>query len=187
MRKYFGTDGVRGTVNREPMTAEFALRLGRAAGYVLTRHLSHSPHILIGKDTRLSGYMLESALCAGLTAQGMHVLLVGPVPTPAVAYLTRSLRADARVVLAALEASGLSVQVFAERESLDPQRLYYWRKRLGSDKALTVSPTFVEVPRHAPEPVEIALRSGRSLRVRESIDAATLRRFVTALEEDAAC
>ena len=101
MRKYFGTDGVRGTVNREPMTAEFALRLGRAAGYVLTRHLSHSPHILIGKDTRLSGYMLESALCAGLTAQGMNVLLVGPVPTPAVAYLTRSLRADAGVVLSA--------------------------------------------------------------------------------------
>ncbi len=101
MRKYFGTDGVRGTVNREPMTAEFALRLGRAAGYVLTRHLSHRPHILIGKDTRLSGYMLESALCAGLTAQGMNVLLVGPVPTPAVAYLTRSLRADAGVVLSA--------------------------------------------------------------------------------------
>jgi len=101
MRKYFGTDGVRGTVNREPMTAEFALRLGRAAGHVLTKHLSHRPHILIGKDTRLSGYMLESALCAGMTAQGMNVLLVGPVPTPAVAYLTRSLRADAGVVLSA--------------------------------------------------------------------------------------
>ncbi len=101
MRRYFGTDGVRGRVNQEPMTAEFALRLGRAAGHVLTRHLSHQPHILIGKDTRLSGYMIESALCAGLTAQGMNVLLVGPVPTPAVAYLTRSLRADAGVVLSA--------------------------------------------------------------------------------------
>ncbi|MDX8402278.1 MAG: phosphoglucosamine mutase [Mariprofundaceae bacterium] len=101
MRRYFGTDGVRGTVNCEPMTAEFALRLGRAAGYVLTRHLPHKPHILIGKDTRLSGYMIESALCAGLTAQGMNVLLVGPVPTPAVAYLTRSLRADAGVMLSA--------------------------------------------------------------------------------------
>jgi len=101
MRKYFGTDGVRGSVNTEPMTAEFALRLGRAAGHVLTRHLGHKPHILIGKDTRLSGYMIESALCAGLTAQGMNVLLVGPVPTPAVAYLTRSLRADAGVVLSA--------------------------------------------------------------------------------------
>ncbi len=101
MRKYFGTDGVRGTVNQEPMTADFALRLGRAAGYVLTRHLDHQPHILIGKDTRLSGYMLESALCAGLTSQGMNVLLVGPLPTPAVAYLTRSLRADAGVVLSA--------------------------------------------------------------------------------------
>lgn len=101
MRRYFGTDGVRGTVNREPMTAEFALKLGRAAGHVLTSHLSHTPHILIGKDTRLSGYMIESALCAGLTAQGMNVQLVGPVPTPAVAYLTRSLRADAGVMLSA--------------------------------------------------------------------------------------
>jgi len=101
MRRYFGTDGVRGTVNQEPMTAEFSLKLGRAAGHVLTRHLDHQPHILIGKDTRLSGYMIESALCAGLTAQGMNVLLVGPVPTPAVAYLTRSLRADAGVVLSA--------------------------------------------------------------------------------------
>lgn len=101
MRKYFGTDGVRGAVNKEPMTAEFALRLGRAAGFVLTRHLKHQPRILIGKDTRLSGYMIESGLCAGLTSQGMHVMLVGPVPTPAVAYLTRSLRADAGVVLSA--------------------------------------------------------------------------------------
>jgi len=101
MRKYFGTDGVRGTVNQDPMTAEFALRLGRAAGHVLTKHLPHKPHILIGKDTRLSGYMIESALCAGLTAQGMNVQLVGPVPTPAVAYLTRSLRADAGVMLSA--------------------------------------------------------------------------------------
>jgi len=100
-RHYFGTDGVRGTVNKSPMTAEFSLTLGRAAGHVLTRHLSHQPHILIGKDTRLSGYMIESALCAGLTAQGMNVLLVGPIPTPAVAYLTRSLRADAGVMLSA--------------------------------------------------------------------------------------
>jgi len=101
VRKYFGTDGVRGAVNEEPMTAEFALRLGRAAGFVLTRHLDHQPHVLIGKDTRLSGYMIESGLCAGLTSQGMNVMLVGPVPTPAVAYLTHSLRADAGVVLSA--------------------------------------------------------------------------------------
>jgi len=101
MKRYFGTDGVRGTVNKSPMTAEFALSLGRAAGHILTRHLSHQPHVLIGKDTRLSGYMIESALCAGLTAQGMNVLLVGPIPTPAVAYLTRSLRADAGVMLSA--------------------------------------------------------------------------------------
>jgi len=101
MRRYFGTDGVRGTVNEEPMTAEFALRLGRAAGFVLTKHLDHQPQILIGKDTRLSGYTIESGLCAGLTSQGMNVMLVGPIPTPAVAYLTRSLRADAGVVLSA--------------------------------------------------------------------------------------
>ncbi|MDX8393076.1 MAG: phosphoglucosamine mutase [Mariprofundales bacterium] len=101
IRKYFGTDGVRGRVNETPMTAEFALALGRAAGFILTNHLSHKPHILIGKDTRLSGYMIESALCAGLTAQGMNVLLVGPVPTPAVSYLTRSLRADAGIMLSA--------------------------------------------------------------------------------------
>lgn len=101
MRRYFGTDGVRGTVNKLPMTAEFALTLGRAAGHVLTRHMDHQPQILIGKDTRLSGYMIESALCAGLTAQGMNVLLVGPIPSPAVAYLTRSLRADAGVMLSA--------------------------------------------------------------------------------------
>ena len=101
MRRYFGTDGVRGTVNETVMTADFALTLGRAAGHVLTRHLAHQPHVLIGKDTRLSGYMIESALCAGLTAQGMNVLLVGPIPTPAVAYLTRSLRADAGVMLSA--------------------------------------------------------------------------------------
>jgi len=100
-RRYFGTDGVRGKVNEEPMTAEFALRLGRAAAYVLGKRLKHTPHVLIGKDTRLSGYMIESALCAGLTSQGMNVLLAGPVPTPAVAYLTRSLRADAGVMISA--------------------------------------------------------------------------------------
>ncbi len=101
MRHYFGTDGIRAKVNTNPMTAEFVLRLGQAAGHVLTRDCVHTPHVLIGKDTRLSGYMIESALCAGLTAQGINVLLVGPVPTPAVAYLTRSLRADAGVMLSA--------------------------------------------------------------------------------------
>ena len=100
-RKYFGTDGVRGRVNEEPMTPEFALKLGRAAGHVLGRNLPHVPQILIAKDTRLSGYMIESALCAGFTSQGVHVLLAGPIPTPAVAYLTRSLRADAGVMISA--------------------------------------------------------------------------------------
>ena len=92
-RTYFGTDGIRGRVGEEPITAEFALRLGRAAGTVL-RSQHARPRVLIGKDTRLSGYMLESALEAGLAAAGADVILLGPMPTPAVAFLTRSQRAQ---------------------------------------------------------------------------------------------
>jgi phosphoglucosamine mutase len=99
-RTYFGTDGIRGRVGVEPITAEFALKLGRAAGTVLSR--SHErPRVLIGKDTRLSGYMLESALEAGLAAAGADVVLLGPMPTPAVAFLTRSQRAQAGIVISA--------------------------------------------------------------------------------------
>lgn len=102
-RKYFGTDGVRGEVGGPVINAEFALRLGYAAGRVLAReHGSRSrPRVLIGKDTRLSGYMLESALEAGLSAAGIDTLLAGPVPTPAVAYLTRTLRLVAGIVISA--------------------------------------------------------------------------------------
>jgi len=102
-RKYFGTDGVRGEVGGPVINAEFALRLGYAAGRVLAReHASRSrPRVLIGKDTRLSGYMLESALEAGLSAAGIDTLLAGPVPTPAVAYLTRTLRLVAGIVISA--------------------------------------------------------------------------------------
>lgn len=102
-RKYFGTDGVRGKVGGAVINAEFALRLGYAAGLVLTaQHEGNSrPSVLIGKDTRVSGYMLESALEAGLSAAGIDVLLAGPIPTPAVAYLTRALRLDAGVVISA--------------------------------------------------------------------------------------
>jgi phosphoglucosamine mutase len=99
-RKYFGTDGIRGTANTPPMTAEVALRLGMAAG----RHFTQGDHrhsVVIGKDTRLSGYMLEPALTAGFTSVGMDVILVGPMPTPAVAMLTRSLRADLGVMISA--------------------------------------------------------------------------------------
>ena len=99
-RKYFGTDGIRGTANAEPMTAEIALRVGRAAGRHFIRG-DHRHRVVIGKDTRLSGYMLEPALTSGFTSAGMDVVLVGPLPTPAVAMLTRSLRADLGVMLSA--------------------------------------------------------------------------------------
>ena len=91
-RKLFGTDGVRGRANTYPMTAEMALRLGAAAGRFFRRDGSSAHRVVIGKDTRLSGYMLENALTAGLTSTGMNVLLLGPVPTPAVGFLTRSMR-----------------------------------------------------------------------------------------------
>ena len=99
-RKYFGTDGIRGTANRAPMTAETALRVGMAAGRVFTRG-EHRHRVVIGKDTRLSGYMIEPALVAGFTSVGMDVFQFGPLPTPAVAMLTRSLRADLGVMISA--------------------------------------------------------------------------------------
>jgi phosphoglucosamine mutase len=99
-RKLFGTDGVRGVANVEPMTCETALKLGRAAGHMFMKDdRRHS--ILIGKDTRLSGYMIESALVAGICSMGVDALLVGPMPTPAVAHITRSLKADAGIVISA--------------------------------------------------------------------------------------
>ena len=106
-KKIFGTDGVRGVANVEPVTAETALKLGRAAAHVFTQMHPRShpggsrPKIVLGKDTRLSGYMLENALVAGITSLGVDVLLIGPLPTPGVAYITRSLRADAGIVLSA--------------------------------------------------------------------------------------
>jgi phosphoglucosamine mutase len=99
-RKYFGTDGVRGTVGDAPMTPDFVMRLGYAAGKVLAGQEAH-PAVLIGKDTRISGYMVESALEAGFSSAGVTVHMTGPVPTPAVAYLTRALRLSAGVVISA--------------------------------------------------------------------------------------
>ncbi|HKZ96392.1 MAG TPA: phosphoglucosamine mutase [Hyphomicrobiaceae bacterium] len=99
-RRYFGTDGIRGLANRDPMTSEVALRVGMAAGKVF-RTGNHRHRVVIGKDTRLSGYMLEAALMSGFTAVGMDVFLLGPMPTPAVAMLTRSLRADLGVMISA--------------------------------------------------------------------------------------
>ncbi|WP_282052344.1 phosphoglucosamine mutase [Phaeobacter inhibens] len=101
MRKFFGTDGVRGTANIHPMTADMALRIGAAVGRYFRRDASGVHRVVIGKDTRLSGYMFESALTAGLTSTGMNVLLLGPVPTPAVGLMTRSMRADLGVMISA--------------------------------------------------------------------------------------
>ncbi len=99
-RALFGTDGIRGTANTDPMTAETALRLGQAAGLMFVRG-SYRHRVIVGKDTRLSGYMLEPALVAGFTSAGMDVILVGPLPTPAIAMLTRSMRADLGVMISA--------------------------------------------------------------------------------------
>ena len=99
-RKLFGTDGIRGTANSEPMTPETALKVAMAVGESL-HNGAHKHLVVIGKDTRLSGYMLEPALTAGFITMGMDVVLVGPLPTPAIAMLTRSLRADIGVVISA--------------------------------------------------------------------------------------
>jgi len=107
-QKIFGTDGVRGTANVEPVTAETALKLGRAAAHVF-KNLERRPRqgnrgkhkIVIGKDTRLSGYLLENAISSGILSMGVDVLFIGPLPTPGVAYVTRSLRADAGIVITA--------------------------------------------------------------------------------------
>ena len=101
-RRLFGTDGIRGVVNQYPMTAEFALALGRAvAQFLREEKKNRRPRVVVGKDTRLSGYMLEEALCSGLLSQGADVFLAGPLPTPGLAFLTTSLRADAGVVISA--------------------------------------------------------------------------------------
>jgi phosphoglucosamine mutase len=99
-RKLFGTDGVRGVANVYPMTAEVALQLGRALAYVV-KYGSSRPRIVVGKDTRLSGYLLEYAITAGICSMGADVLLLGPMPTPGIAYITQSMRADAGVVISA--------------------------------------------------------------------------------------
>lgn len=113
MRELFGTDGIRGTANVHPMTTEVAMKIGRAVAYLFKARRSRHPRVLIGKDTRLSGYMLENALAAGICSMGVDVLLVGPMPTPAIAFLTSSMRADAGVVISAshnpFEDNGLKI------------------------------------------------------------------------------
>ena len=100
-KRYFGTDGIRGTVGSPPITPDFMLKLGWAAGKVFASKGSDRNKILIGKDTRISGYMFEAALEAGVTAAGVDINLTGPMPTPAIAYLTRTLRAQAGIVISA--------------------------------------------------------------------------------------
>jgi phosphoglucosamine mutase len=104
MRKLFGTDGVRGVANTYPMTTEIAMQLGRAIAFLVKKQApakEHNPRIVIGKDTRLSGYMIENALASGICSMGVNVLLVGPLPTPGIAFITTSMRADAGVVISA--------------------------------------------------------------------------------------
>ncbi|MDH3360144.1 MAG: phosphoglucosamine mutase, partial [Desulfobulbaceae bacterium] len=100
MRRLFGTDGVRGVANVHPMTAEIAMQIGRAIAFQV-KDMKHDHRIVIGKDTRLSGYMIENALAAGICSMGVDVLLVGPLPTPGIAFITASMRADAGVVISA--------------------------------------------------------------------------------------
>ncbi|NCO19501.1 MAG: phosphoglucosamine mutase, partial [Gammaproteobacteria bacterium] len=99
--RYFGTDGIRGRVGEAPITAEFTLRLGWAAGCMLAESIDERQRVVIGKDTRISGYLFESALEAGLAAAGVDVMLLGPMPTPAIAHMTRSLGAAAGIVISA--------------------------------------------------------------------------------------
>src|SRR5262245_55970941 len=146
-RRLFGTDGVRGTANIEPMTSETALRLGRALAHVSKR--SPRRHkILIGKDTRLSGYMLEQAMASGICSMGVDVLLVGPLPTPGIAFLTRTLRADAGAVISAshnpFQDNG--IKFFAASGFKLPDELEREIERLLSDKSIDrLRPTATEI------------------------------------------
>jgi phosphoglucosamine mutase len=141
-RQYFGTDGIRGTVGQTPITPDFVLRLGHAVGQVLRRTESH-PTVLIGKDTRISGYMLESALEAGFASAGVDVLLTGPLPTPGVAYLTRALRLNLGVVISAshnpFDDNGIKF-FSAQGEKLPDD----WEQEV--EAALQVPPAWVESP-----------------------------------------
>ncbi|HUK56701.1 MAG TPA: phosphoglucosamine mutase [Nitrospiria bacterium] len=146
-KKLFGTDGVRGIANQEPMTSEMAMKLGRAAAY-LFKNKAGRHRIVIGKDTRLSGYMLESALTSGICSMGVDVLLVGPFPTPGIAFLTRSLRADAGVVISAshnsFEDNGIK---FFSRDGLKlPDRMEHEMEELiFSGKIDSIRPTADEI------------------------------------------
>ncbi len=139
-RQYFGTDGIRGTVGQSPITPDFMLRLGHAVGQVLRRD-NPRPTVLIGKDTRISGYMLESSLEAGFASAGVDVLLSGPLPTPGVAYLTRALRLDLGVVISASHNpfNDNGVKFFSARGEKLPDE---WERDV--EQALTLPPRWVD-------------------------------------------
>jgi phosphoglucosamine mutase len=152
-KKIFGTDGVRGTANLEPVTAETALKLGRAAAHVFkTRERQargHGPHrIVIGKDTRLSGYMLENAISSGILSSGVDVIFIGPLPTPGVAYITRSLRADAGIVITASHNpyTDNGIKFFrADGFKLDDQVENQIEKLVFSGEIESIQPTALEI------------------------------------------
>ena len=143
-RQFFGTDGIRGTVGQAPITPDFVLRLGHAVGQVVRRHtLGRRPTVLIGKDTRISGYMLESALEAGFASAGVDVLLTGPLPTPGVAYLTRALRLNLGVVISASHNpfADNGIKFFSARGEKLPDE---WE--LAVEAALREPPQWVDSP-----------------------------------------
>jgi phosphoglucosamine mutase len=152
-KKIFGTDGVRGTANIEPVTAETALKLGRAAGHVFKRLETQSRgrgrhKIVLGKDTRLSGYLLENALSSGILSMGVDVLFIGPLPTPGVAYVTRSLRADAGIVITAshnpYDDNGIKF-LRADGYKLDDKIEYQIERLVFGGEIETIRPTADEI------------------------------------------
>jgi phosphoglucosamine mutase len=148
MKKLFGTDGVRGVANIHPMTTETAMQLGRAAAYIFKSNSRRRHRIVIGKDTRLSGYMLESALVAGICSMGVDVLLVGPLPTPGIANITKSMRADAGVVISAshnpFQDNGIKF-FSADGYKLPDEIELKMEKLLDSKKIEALRPTATEV------------------------------------------
>lgn len=148
MGKLFGTDGVRGVANIPPMTAEMALAIGRATAYVCKTHSDRRHSIVIGKDTRVSGYMLENALTAGIASMGVDVLLVGPMPTPGISFITRSMRADAGLVISASHNpyQDNGIKIFSrDGYKLPDSEESEIEQLITSDRMQTVRPTADEI------------------------------------------
>jgi phosphoglucosamine mutase len=147
MGELFGTDGVRGVANEYPMTAEMALNIGRATAHLFKRK-GHTPRIIIGKDTRISGYMLENALVSGICSMGVNALLVGPLPTPGIAFTTNSMRADAGIVISAshnpFQDNG--IKIFShEGLKLPDEKELEIEKLIFSNKMHTLHPSYSEL------------------------------------------